>query len=135
MSNLSTFLGGGISLWVSGATYSVNDVVRSPSNYMTYVRIVGGAGATDPSSDSTNWRQVGGMVIKSIQRGVISAATATITSVNTAKTELRLLGQTAGTSANYDNVSRIVLTNSTTITKASDQGLGQGLSWELTEYY
>lgn len=72
-----------------------------------------------------------GSGIKSIQRGVASPTggtplAVTITAVNTAKTELRLLGS-ASTNA------YIQLTNSTTITVTS--GSTQSVSWELTERY
>ena len=57
--------------------------------------------------------------LKSIQRGVISmvgaySGTATITAVDTSKTELRLLG-VSNTTAIAD-LARVVLTNATTIT-------------------
>lgn len=80
--------------------------------------------------------------IKGIQRGVISIAgaagsgTATITSVNTSKTQLRLLG-TSNASGNPPDVSaHVVLTNATTVT-AQRGGTTGGLSvsWELTEMY
>lgn len=71
--------------------------------------------------------------IKSIQRGVISlpggSGSATITSVDTAKTELRCLGFSGGASGAS---SQIVLTNSTTI---SASGTSTAISWELTESY
>jgi hypothetical protein len=65
-----------------------------------------------------------GSPIKSIQRGTISmpqegvSATATISSVNTSKTMISLLGiTTSETSANLNQyLTRISLTNSTTVT-------------------
>lgn len=83
----------------------------------------------------------GGTTIKSIQRGTITAtsagATATISSVNTAKTELRFLGG-SGTDGGVTLcvVPRIVLTNSTTITAIHPtlSGSGAVVSWELTEW-
>lgn len=83
--------------------------------------------------------------IKSIQRGTITltsaaSATATITSVDTSKSELRFLGETmnaaASTSALATNMARLALTNSTTITAtrvsvAADTTI---VSWELTEW-
>lgn len=42
-------------LWVSGRTYAVGFVVRSPTNMQPYVRTAAGAGATDPSADAANW--------------------------------------------------------------------------------
>lgn len=46
--------------WVSGTTYDEGDVVWSPINYKVYRRKSAGAGATDPSADSTNWAAIGG---------------------------------------------------------------------------
>lgn len=74
--------------------------------------------------------------IKSIQRGIIdmntsTSATATITAVVTAKTELRYLGIAHG-----DGLAgaRISLTNSTTITGSTGSTSSAFLSWELTEF-
>ena len=44
-----------ITLWVSGTTYAVGDVVWSPTNNKSYRRIIAGAGTTDPVSDAVNW--------------------------------------------------------------------------------
>ena len=83
----------------------------------------------------------GGASIKSIQRGTITAttsgATATISSVNTAKTELRFLGGSGlhtDVNGNAAAVPRIILTNSTTIT-ATVAYASAIVSWELTEFY
>jgi hypothetical protein len=46
------------SVWVSGTTYALGDVVYSPVDYQSYRRIIAGAGATDPSSDGTNWTKI-----------------------------------------------------------------------------
>ena len=77
--------------------------------------------------------------LKSIQRGVISmvgaySGTATITAVDTSKTELRLLG-VSNTTVPAD-LARVVLTNATTITatRGSNSGTSE-VSWELTEFY
>lgn len=48
----------GVNAWVSGTTYSAGNLVYSPANYQTYRRKTGGAGATDPSLDGTNWAAV-----------------------------------------------------------------------------
>lgn len=141
MSTLSQFANGDPVYWVSGTTYSRGRVVRSPADNQTYVRIVDGAGTTDPSSDTTNWRPDVARAIKSIQRGVITipfgagAATATISAVNTAKTELRLLG--GSSVANGGGLSaRVSLTDSTTITaNYPDSGNPCPVNWELTEFY
>lgn len=42
--------------WVSGTTYAIGNVVYSPINFGTYRRTTAGAGTTDPSLDTTNWR-------------------------------------------------------------------------------
>ena len=83
--------------------------------------------------------------IKSIQRGTItlsgtSSATATIASVDTTKTELRMLGFTsdyAGTNTESPYFPRISLTSSTTITAtrvSNNNTYTTVVSWELTEY-
>ena len=145
MSNLSQFAAGGDpQYWVSGTTYALGKTVRSPTDHQRYVRVVAGAGTADPANDATNWRPDGGRPIKSTQRGVIvipngtSSATATISAVNTAKSELRFLGSTGtnGASPTGYVTSRIQLTNSTTLTaESSGIAYNHALSWELTEYY
>lgn len=142
MSAASDFLGGATpKVWVTGTTYAAGKVVWSPTDYQYYMRKSAGAGSTDPSSDTTNWQPTGDRAIKSIQRGVISigsaaqTATATISSVVTAKTELRFLGfKSNGTDVTY--AASVVLTNSTTVT-ANKTGVSGSVdvSWELTESY
>lgn len=145
MSNLSQFAAGGDpQYWVSGTTCALGKTVRSPIDHQRYVRVVGGAGTTDPANDATNWRPDGGRAIKSIQRGTIAMAnggisgSVTISSVNTAKAELRYLGGTGQDTAtgNYFATSKISLTNSTTVSASfgTTTNVGQ-ISWELTEYY
>jgi len=47
--------------WVSGTTYANGAVVWSPINGLGYRRITAsGSGTTDPSADSTNYKQVNG---------------------------------------------------------------------------
>ena len=144
MANLSEFTAEA-PVWVSGRTYAVGQVVRDPADwYFRYVRVAGGAGTTNPINDPGSWRPDGARPIKSTQRGVIvipnntSTATATISAVNTAKSELRFLGITGtnGGSPTGYVTSRIQLTNSTTLT-AESSGIVyyHGISWELTEYY
>jgi hypothetical protein len=80
------------------------------------------------------------VAIKSIQRGIIgipngsTSATATITSVNTSKTELRYLGYNY---ASTNIQSALTLTNSTTVTASlpSNAAATFNVYWELTEYY
>lgn len=144
MSNISQFIGGDPQYWVSGATYALGKTVRSLTDHQRYVRVVVGAGTTDPANDATNWRPDGGRAIKSMQRGIIvipdntTTATATISAVNTAKSELRFLGSNGITTAGPVGyvTSSIQLTNSTTLTAESTGFVyGHSLSWELTEYY
>lgn len=65
----------GALLWVSGTSYTAGtSVVYSPINFLTYRRIVSGAGTTDPSLDPTNWQslmpyQVGGQIYSSLNFG------------------------------------------------------------------
>lgn len=146
MSNLSQFAAGGDpQYWVSGTTYALGKTVRSPANHQRYVRVVAGAGTTDPASDSINWSPDGARAIKSIQRGFVDigggssmlSASAKISAVNTAKSELRHLGHSASYTSVASSRFSLALTNSTTITAtrtAGESGTGQ-LSWELTEYY
>lgn len=146
MSNFSDFAGGKLKVWVSGTTYAVGKVVLSPANnYQPYVRVVAGAGATDPASDTTNWRPTGGRAIKSVQRGTLTMSsgsatgTATVTSVDTSKSELTFLGVTNGTASPWSNlaVPRLALTNATTITATRGFAVTETLtlSWELREFY
>lgn len=51
--------GAGAALWVSGTTYAINDVRRSPATSYAYRRLTAGAGTTDPSADTTNWALAG----------------------------------------------------------------------------
>ena len=144
MSNISQFFSGGDpQYWVSGTTYALGKTVRSQTDHQRYVRVVAGAGTTDPANDATNWRPDGGRAIKSIQRGVIVipngtiSTTATISAVNTAKSELRFLGSGGVNSSGTPIFTPIRLTNSTTLTAESSNGsaYGHSISWELTEYY
>ncbi len=85
--------------------------------------------------------QFGGGGVKSIQRGVITisggtSATATISAVVTAKTELRFLGGSGNDSVSqYAIIPRIALTNTTTITATAELTTTATVSWELTEFY
>lgn len=139
--SMSALFGGGSNApaWVSGATYGYGVVVASPTDDNLYMRRVAGAGTTDPSADTTNWRPLV-TADKPTQRGVISfggvaSATATITAVNTGKAKLRKNGERAN-SADTTGMTKIVLTNSTTIT-ATCQTAGSAIdvSWELDEKY
>lgn len=80
--------------------------------------------------------------IKSIQRGTITIAntfgtnTSTVTSVDTAKSELRFLGQTTNAGTDPANqIARLELTNSTTVTATRAGGNNDTVvSWELIEH-
>lgn len=85
--------------------------------------------------------------IKSVQRGAITitggagvnSATATITAVNTAKSELRFLGMVGDNETSLSPSGRVELTNSTTVTAHRQNNTPysrtQVLGWELTEWY
>lgn len=145
MNSLAQILGSGKTpIWVSGRTYQVGQVVQSPGdNYQQYVRAVAGAGTTDPSADSTNWRPYGGRAIKSIQRGVItiasgtSTATATISAVVTGKSRLTWLGGLGIVNSTEAGIPRLALTNSTTITATTrgNAASGTDVGWQLEEFY
>ena len=143
MSNLSQFAAGGDpQYWVSGTTYALGKTVRSPIDHQRYVRVVAGAGTTDPANDATNWRPDGGRPIKSIQRGVISvgdgnvSGTASISAVIPAKCQLRYLGGSGYNSGGTHSIPTLVLTNSTTVTVTFSVlvTVSAQVSWELTEY-
>lgn len=143
--NLSDFIGGGgdPQYWVSGTTYALGQTVRSSTDHQRYVRVVAGAGTTDPANDATNWLPDGGRAIKSTQRGAINipngatTAAATISSVVTEKTQLRILGGSGLNSGGYLIAPVIDLTNSTTITAKCNFVVSgfASVGWELTEYY
>ena len=44
--------------WVSGTTYAIGDARWSPISKLSYRRLTGGAGTTDPSADATNWAAI-----------------------------------------------------------------------------
>lgn len=82
-------------------------------------------------------------LVKSIQRGTITVSaatsnTATITSVSTANTRLKLLGNTAD--QNDQDMTRafcrLALTNATTVTASKGSATGANIvSWEAVEYW
>jgi hypothetical protein len=125
MSIDTEFFGGQPPKWVSGTTYPLDFIARSPLSQHYYVRIIAGAGTTDPSGDGTNWARVGAGGRKSIQEGVINipsstaTQTATVTAINMATRRLTLLGSYAtATSSNAveDVIAVLEMTNATTIT-------------------
>lgn len=79
-------------------------------------------------------------VIKSIQRGTITpagaGATATITGVNTAKTELDYLGfSDTDTSNNNGVIPYLVLTNSTTVTATNVVAVNATVGFQAVEWF
>ena len=109
-------------LWISGGSYTIGQQVISPTDYCAYVRKTNGTGATDPSSDTTNWQPSGARARKSLQRitiavgaGTGGSATGAISSVNTAKTTIKMLGISMSLNDRAIN-GRVELTNSTTVT-------------------
>lgn len=115
-------------LWISGGSYTIGQQVISPADYCAYVRKTNGAGATDPSSDTTNWQPSGARARKSLQRITIVVAagaasnTGAISSVNTAKTTIKLLGGNLGINDRAISC-RVELTNATTVTAYSYDAL------------
>lgn len=120
----SALQGGALPKWVSGTTYSLDTIVWSPISFLTYIRIVAGAGTTDPSADSTNWAMFGPSRRKSLQvvdvtvPGGSVSGTATITAVVPAKCRIMHLGTT---SPGNEIEGRISVSSSTvvTVTRAS----------------
>lgn len=95
-----------------------------------------------------SYAQQRGGAIKSIQRGVaalngVASLNVTISAVNTAYTELRMLGHTAsfneaGSGGLPVGGCSVRLSNATTIAAAvagAGASANASISWELTEYY
>ena len=128
-------------LWISGGSYTIGQQVISPTDYCAYVRKTDGTGATDPSSDTTNWQPSGARARKSLQRITIVVAanthsnTGTISSVNTAKTTIKILGGNNGVNDKAVNC-RVELTNATTVTAyAFDSINSTTIGAEIEETY
>jgi|13_taG_2_1085334.scaffolds.fasta_scaffold00848_2 hypothetical protein len=72
--------------WSSGASYSVGDVVYSPITYLSYRAITTHSGeTTDPSSDATNWVQLGGisgLTATAAELNKLDGATVTTAEIN-----------------------------------------------------
>lgn len=66
----------GVTKWISGTTYAQGVQVWSPANYVTYRRIVAGAGTTDPSADVTNWTPIWASITLARDLGRARALTA-----------------------------------------------------------
>lgn len=76
-------------------------------------------------------------VLKSAQRGTITgASTATITSVDTAKSKLSFLGwTTSNTTSDMVNNPKMVLTNATTVTQSGGVVTNITGGWQVLEFY
>lgn len=57
----------GVLRWVSGDTYSIDQIRFSPIDNLSYRRLTAGAGATDPSADPTNWASTTPPLIPRVQ--------------------------------------------------------------------
>jgi len=106
--------------WASGTTYALDALVWSPVSRLTYIRIVAGAGTTDPSADGTNWALFGPTRQRQRVQQVLTITagqtngTATIPAVlDTSKVKLTPLGRR---SAGAGGENTLVLTNTTTVT-------------------
>lgn len=79
--------------WVSGTTYANGAVVWSPINGLAYRRITtSGSGTTDPSADTTNYKQVNGTGDVSTSGDQTIAGTKTFSST--------IVGNLTGTASN-----------------------------------
>ena len=135
-------------LWVSGSQYNVGNIVLSQIDWQQYIRITAGAGTTDPSADTTNYRPAAPRVIKLIQRGVAtpsgsSELVVTVSAFNPARAVLNLLTYAGNTVEGRDSQNRISLRviNSTSIGVSSSSVIVSWTttplpcSWELIEYF
>ncbi len=135
-------------LWVSGNQYNVGNIVLSQVDWQQYIRITTGAGTTDPSADTTNYRPAAPRVIKLIQRGVATPSgstelVVTVSAFNPARAVLNLLTFAGNTVAAKDSQNRISLRviNSTSIGITSVAVIPSWTmtalpcSWELIEYF
>jgi len=77
-------------LWVSGTTYAIGDKRFSPATGLLYLRITAGAGTTDPSADTANWR------VLAVQLPALQVSSAT-TFTATASSRVALTSTSAAT--------------------------------------
>jgi len=147
MNSLSQILGSGAAKpWVSGRVYQPGTVVLSPADrYQQYVRITAaGSGATDPSSDTTNYAPFGGRGFKSIQKGAITipngstSAVVTVSAVNTSRYLLLWAGGLGIATGSIAVIPELDLTNATTITASihtAASASGVRGRYQLVEFY
>lgn len=145
MNSLSQILGtSALKPWEPNKPVKQGAVVLSPAdNYQAYVRIgATGAGATDPASDTTNFRPFGGRAIKSIQRGELTitsgtTGSATIAAVNMAKAVVTHLGGMVSYSTSSVDLPRLALTSPTTLVATARGSLTSPMvvGYQVVEYY
>jgi hypothetical protein len=99
-------------LWVSGTTYAIADIRRSPANAAPYRRLTTGAGVTDPSADAVNWALF----------VVAQAATATLAATATTATNVAYSGLT-GTVPTWNQSTTGNAATATTATNVAYSGL------------
>lgn len=132
----SALQGGAFSKWVSGQSYAADTIVWSPISYLNYIRLgAGGATATDPSADDTNWAVFGPTRRKSLQvvdvtiAGGALTGTASITATVVAKTRLTHLGSSIVNASTVlgDQEGRLSQTSTTVITATRASNGSQAL--------
>lgn len=105
-SDLAVLAATNITKWVSGTTYAQGAVVWSPVNGLGYRRITAtGSGTIDPSSDTTNYKQV---------NGTGDVSTTGDQSIAGVKTFTNVLNASAGLDATYVQASQFSLDSSGT---------------------
>ena len=120
--------------WSSGASYSVGDVVYSPITYLSYRAITTHSGeTTDPSSDATNWVQLGGisgLTATASELNILDGATVTTAEINL------LDGATVTTAEiNYLDITTLGTTEASKAVTADANGVvtfDNGISEEFT---
>lgn len=128
---------GGPVAWSPNAFYKVGNLAISLVDFQCYCRRTAGSSPLDPSADATNWRAFGERPYKSIQRGVGSqtATSITISAVDMAKTEVKVLGAGKDSGGAFGGVIHGYLSSPTVVTvsgSASYSG-GGGFSYEVVE--
>lgn len=77
--------------WVSGTTYTAGQVRYSPIDFLMYRRKTNGAGATDPSLDTTNWA----LQTKTVPGGSDTSSNADDIALTSTSGRLQIIGMTA----------------------------------------
>lgn len=76
-------------------------------------------------------------IIKSVQRGNMAGnTTATITTLDTSRTELDFLSNTtSGGNTNIADQARVAVTNATTVTSVSLEGVASSINYQAVEWF